>query len=207
MNRPRLLCLVVTFLLVILPCMGQDSKYDSVISQTDALTREGKYIEAFAKAQEAILVDGSRFEAYYYAAYSLYKRGLFDQARPLAEQALAKAPEVRRAEVQKLIEVINSTNQIQGLIESARSAEAAELLGKAADGYTKAWEVAPSQDDLGLQAARLWIRVGDLTSAAKVLFRLKTHPRPAKRATAPSRSFQPLALEGEAPKPERCEPR
>jgi len=182
MTMKRLLLIALLALEGVLCAHAQDAAYSLLIAQTDALTRDGKYLESLAKAQEAIARDNSRFEGFYFAAYALYKRSLGEEAIPLVDQALAKAPPDRRAEVQKLSDAIRGSIAVRDDLARAKWALDSGLFGRAAEAYAHAWEAAPTRDDLGLQAARLWIRLGDLKAAARVLYTLKSHPNDPQTA-------------------------
>jgi hypothetical protein len=99
---------------------------------------------------------------------------------------MARAPAARRPEVQTLIDAIMSTAKINGLLADAKAALGSGSTGRAADAYTQAWNLSPTRDDLGLEAAKLWIQLTDYPAAARILFAITARPNDPNRAVEAS---------------------
>jgi tetratricopeptide (TPR) repeat protein len=130
--------------------------YDEIIEQADSLVREGQYVQALSLAQEGIRLNPDDFRAYYYSAYALYKRELFDEAKPQAEQSRRLAPTDKQADVERLIEAIAGGPVAVEQVRIAERAAADGSAERAAEAYSKAFKAMPGREDIGLKAARLY---------------------------------------------------
>ncbi|MBI3329244.1 MAG: hypothetical protein HYZ81_21400 [Nitrospinae bacterium] len=131
---------------------------------------QGRYLEAFSAAKQAIQIDESRYTAYYYAAFALFGRDLFDDALPYVKAALTRVPLQDQPAVGRLIVAIKQKRAFSEKVAAGDHALQQGQVAKAATLFTEAWQALPARGDMALKAARLWIdRAREPIQAAKVL--------------------------------------
>jgi hypothetical protein len=184
-------CAVISGIFVmvfVLPVFAQQDAYDQAVSKADSLVREGQFVQALGIAQDAIRLDPTRFKAYYYAAYALYVQDLLERAAPLAKDALgratredrARATDEDRALAQKLVDAIANKKVFIEQVKIADDSIQQGLIAKAAAAYTKAWDVMPVNEGIGLKAAQIWSeRLNKPGESARILNYLVEHPQDA----------------------------
>jgi len=149
---------------------AQASAYETAISRADHLVKQGRYLEAFSAAKQALELDDSRFTAYYYAAFALFGQDLFDDALPYVKAALTRVPIQDQPAVGRLVVAIRQKHAFSEKVAAGDHALQQGQVAKAAASYTEAWQALPSRDDMALKAARLWIdRAREPVQGAKVL--------------------------------------
>jgi formylglycine-generating enzyme required for sulfatase activity len=175
---------------------AQQDPYERAIERADNFTRQGQFVEALAAAQAAINLNPNRFQGHYYAAFALYRRGLLDEAEPIAKRALELAPAESRPDAQRLVDAITKRRTFAAQVQAADQALNDGLIAKAAAAYTKAWEAVPESQDIGLKAAQLWSeRLGNHVAAAPILSAIvasPTDPQVVPKATEMLQRLQPL---------------
>lgn len=146
------------------------AKYEELMDKADSLVKSGNFVEAFSVAQEGIKLDANQFTAYYYAAFSLYKRGLLAEAEPFAKDAVFRATVTDKQSAQKLLDTITGLKTFSEQVQIGDQAIQDGLINKAAIAYTKAFDGNPAQTDIGMKAADLWLnRLNNILETARIL--------------------------------------
>jgi formylglycine-generating enzyme required for sulfatase activity len=200
--RPQRKIAYLLSLIFIVPALfaltvrAQQDPYERAIERADNFTRQGQFVEAPAAAQAAIGLNPNRFQGHYYAAFALYRRGLLDEAEPIAKRALELAPPESKPDAQRLVDAIAKRRTFAAQVQAADQALNDGLIAKAAAAYTKAWEATPESQDIGLKAAQLWSeRLGNHVAAAPILSAIvasPTDPQVVPKATEMLQRLQPL---------------
>jgi len=157
---------------------GQKISYDALIEKADNLARQGQFAQALDAAQQAVKLNPDHYEGYYYSAYALFKQDQLDQATQQVSEALHRVDENKKATVQKLADAITNRRTALEQIKIGDAALANGLLNNAATAYTKAWDATPTDEALGLKAAKLWIdHLDKLPEGARILNTIIASPR------------------------------
>lgn len=117
------------------PPTAQDS-----VTDLKTMISEGRYVEATAKAKEALATWPNDFELNYYDGMANMGLRNYDAAYLAAERAKTLAPEASRGAVDKLVETINSFRQSSSAAAEAEQALADGLIAKAARLYDQLWQ-------------------------------------------------------------------
>lgn len=156
---------------------AQESQYDRLIGQADALAKKADYAGALAAAQQAIRLNGDDFRGYYYAAFALYRQGLLSQAEPFAKRALELAPAAHKPDAQEMVDAVRNAGSYQADIQQGDQAIQNGQTAVAAEAYTKAWEARRSDQKTGIKAARLWgDKLNEYGKANRILQYIVDHP-------------------------------
>jgi tetratricopeptide (TPR) repeat protein len=168
-NFAKFISAVLLSFVLVSPSFAQ-AKYEELMDKADNLIKSGNFVEAFSVAQEAIKLDGNQFTAYYYAAFSLYKRGLLAEAEPYAKDAVSRATVTDKPTAEKLLNTITGLRVYKEQVQIGDQAIRDGLINKAAIAYTKAFDGNAAQSEIGLKAANLWIeRLDNVLEGARIL--------------------------------------
>lgn len=147
-------------------------RYDTEIAATNHLLEARAFGDAIAHAENAMLIDASRFEApsLLASAYS----SLHDnaQAQRSIRQALEKAPPQHRARLQKASAEIDQDIAAGQLIDRATAALSAEQFVDAGTAYEQAWRTRPDREGYALRAALAYQLGGSVDRARVILKKL-----------------------------------
>jgi hypothetical protein len=150
--------------------------YSEAVIKADELLRANKFEEAFTQAGQAIQIDGSLFEAYFVGGLALYKMDSADLAESYLQKALARAPQEQQAHIQQVLALLQDKKQFNQHVLAAQKAAQDGLRGKAAREYEAAWRKLPVKADIGMQAAQLYVELGNWIQAAGILSAIAADP-------------------------------
>lgn len=152
------------------PLASQVPANDAQLAASKQALGEGRFIEALAAAKDAARIDDSDHRAHYYVALAYMSLKQFDAASSEASRALQLAPESARPAVEKLVATIASLTKGTSSIQSAESALADGLVGKAARLYEEAWSAGRNAPEYAFKAADLYAtRLGQPVDAGRLL--------------------------------------
>lgn len=126
------------------------------VRKAEQLIKQGKYMEAFAAAREAVRLDGGDASGYYLAAMALYRQDLIEEAEKYAEGAVYRTSAEKRPAAENLLHEIGNKKQFHQQVAQGDQALKAGIYASAAASYSEAWRRVPAREEIGLRAARLW---------------------------------------------------
>lgn len=164
------------------------SGYDRLLDTINSDLKNARFAHAFTLAQKTIALRPTACQPYLLAAVALYKQDMLDASESYAKEALSRASGPETELVRNVIAAVNAKRRFLELKQEGDSAARSGLKAQAADKYTEAWKLVPTRSDAALDAAKLWVAVGDYAKAAELLSAIvtaqNTDPQIANQAYA-----------------------
>ncbi len=185
-------------LIIVLACSriaaAQTQPYEAAVEKATAALERGELAQAIKMASSAIAVDSDRYEAYYYAGIAAYKADQIDSAENFWKLAAEHAPAAKAALIQRMLAIVGEKRTFDAQVTNANAAARKRDYRGAASLYLAAWKEFPMRDDVGLSAAAMLRRGGDLAGALGVVRQI------ARATTNPAVSALCRQIEAEATK-------
>src|SRR5690606_17640348 len=97
------LCATFGFALALL---ADSAAYRQALDQGKALLEKGDHEAAFQRLQAAVAADPSDYESYFHLAVVSYRLGYIPAAQEYGREALSRAPQAAKEELEELMKVI-----------------------------------------------------------------------------------------------------
>lgn len=125
--------------------------------EAEQLLQQGKFSDAYSKAFEAIKIDSTYYEGYYWGGISLYKQNLVGSANDILLKARAFAPPDKLLLIDETLKVFDEDKKYKELIIDGDNALKDGLNGKAAQIYYEAWKLFPKRTELAFKSINIFI--------------------------------------------------
>lgn len=162
----------------------KEQGYDDILARARALTKAGLLKEAIAEFDQAARLDDTRWEAYALTSAILSREGLLSEAKEFEEKARQRTPPDKKQALEAVLRSNAQERQYREYSQTALKAFRAKDYSKAAEDFSRAWQLFPGRTQPAFAAAVAFAAGKDYVEAAIILNRLKTNsdPKIAKKA-------------------------
>lgn len=148
-------------------------KYDVRMKRAQAFADAGMLKLAVSEASKASEIDADRWEAYALTASILASQKQYPEAVKFLKSAVDRAPETKKAELQKALNDCDLEDQYAVMMQSgAKSADSGDY-AKASETLEKARALFPDREDAKLALASVYVLSGKYDTATELLLSLR----------------------------------
>jgi len=161
--------------------------YSRIVAQAAALHNAGLSSLGAARSLEAITIDPKRWEAYAIASLSFRSTGHHDRAVEMIRAAIRNSPPQVRSRLAQEQHSLVTEISCAPIVKAASAADSAAQYSRAGEILAQGWKnKCGGREDVGLAAARAYVRAGNRERAQPLLVELKLSRNPAVSAAARS---------------------
>ncbi len=153
-------------------------QYNDYIARARRLIKAGFLKEAIAEFDQAAKLDDTRWEAYAMTAVLLTHQGLLPDAKEFEERARQRTPSDKKPALEAMLRNNAQERQYREYSQSALKAFRSKNYIRAAEDFSRAWQLFPQRSESAFAAAVAFTAGKDYVETTLILNRLKTNPDP-----------------------------
>lgn len=144
--------------------------YQAALASGKNKLETGEVADAWREFQRAVQADNTQSEGYFYLAVASFRLGDHAAALEYGNAAVAAASEREKPRAVQLVEAIRKAKDTEEFARLGDEAQDNGLNAKAADLYSRAFQLSPDRGDLAFKAATLYAKRLNRLLDAAVLF-------------------------------------